>query len=132
MASSGSPNYQFPSFSLSVCLSFLYSLVTPSQFQDLCCAKTWQAHDSWPQTYCVVENDRECLILLSPPVFWDYRHVTPCLVYVVLGIKPKLYAFWVGKHSTELHALAPVLLIGWLVGCLLACFRDRVLLCNPG
>jgi hypothetical protein len=41
---------------------------------------------NWPQNDCVSKNDLDLLTLLPPlPEYWDYRHASPWLVYVVIG-----------------------------------------------
>lgn len=45
-------------------------------------------------------SNTELLILLTVPLkFWDYKGVAACLVYVMLGIKPKpMVSCMLGKH----------------------------------
>lgn len=52
-------------------------------------------------TFYVIRNNLGLLILLSlHPEHWDYWHVPPCPVCVMLDSKPK--ASWMlGKHSTN-------------------------------
>lgn len=40
------------------------------------------------------------ILVLLPPVWWDYRYVPPYLMYVMLGIKP-MVLYMLGKHSTN-------------------------------
>lgn len=47
------------------------------------------------------QNECELLILLTPPAMcWDYRHISPCLAYVVLRIESRVPCM-PGRHSTE-------------------------------
>lgn len=60
--------------------------------------------------YYVVQDDLELLIPLPPhPKCWDDRHVSPHLVYRVLGIEPTALCT-PGRHSRLSHSPDTVLL----------------------
>lgn len=62
----------------------------------------------WPQTCYLAESDFEHFTLLSPGR-QVYVHAPPCLVYVVLRIKPRASCLLVSPLPTELHPHPPVI-----------------------
>lgn len=67
-----------------------------------------ESQDSQSSVLFVGKDDLELLMLLSlPPECWDYSYMLPCLVYGVLGIKPRALCVLGKPSAIEPHPKPP-------------------------